>query len=243
MGASTSTPTVLPFPPSWLTDGDSDESADDSAVEAGCTAIQAIAFMPVEHFLRAPESEAEVPLAELARVNWLLAWSDSDAGEVDYKSHAAAAMQYDSSLNRLTYQCVPKRASEAEFWRCYYVWAHQLLVQQRGLRTSPATAAERQLQQAAEEQAESIEDQVAQYDEEVMEPLRAELATLQAEHRQHLAQSTQRSAMRASAEDRRAARKFTVAIEEAEARLDDAKDELRERMADVRKGHRKSLLD
>lgn len=35
----------------------------------------------------------------------------------EYHAAAAAAVQEDSKLNKLTYACVPRRLSESDFWR------------------------------------------------------------------------------------------------------------------------------
>eukprot|EP00967_Tisochrysis_lutea_P107890 scaffold166812_cov32-Tisochrysis_lutea.AAC.3 len=35
----------------------------------------------------------------------------------DYHAAAAAAVQEDGKLNKLTYACVPRKLSESDFWR------------------------------------------------------------------------------------------------------------------------------
>mmetsp|Transcript_9328 Transcript_9328/g.27248 ORF Transcript_9328/g.27248 Transcript_9328/m.27248 type:complete len:107 (+) Transcript_9328:249-569(+) len=38
----------------------------------------------------------------------------------DYHAAAAAAVQEDGKLNKLTYACVPRKLSESDFWRLYF---------------------------------------------------------------------------------------------------------------------------
>lgn len=245
-----SAPSALPFPPSWLTDA--------GAAEAAASSIKSISLMPMEHFLQAATVLPIItPLPELERATFLRAWGTADApgpskaGATDFKLHATAAAQRDSNLNALVYKCVPCKVSEAEFWWCFFIWAHQLLRQQRGLLSQPLVTeaereavriAEQQLQEEAEEyeeQSESFEDEVAAYDAEVLEPLREELAELQAAYEQHLADSTDNPHRHPSLQNAKVARMHKRAVEEAEARLEDAKGGLREYMASMRREQHK----
>ena len=236
MGAGNSTPSpTLPFPPSWLPD-----EADESAVAAAQASISAISSMPVEHFLSAANFSNVALLPELQRENWLRAWEGGDTA-IDFKMHAAVAVQHDPALNKLAYRCVPRRCDEAEFWFCYYTLVHQMLTQQQNLRAvAPPTEAELQIAQEAEEQTESVEAMVARYDAEILEPLRAEVAKLQAEYKQHLATSTNKPGRRQTSEQhQRLARAYRKALEDAEAQLEEAREGLREHMAIMQRSHRK----
>ena len=86
---------------------------------------------------------------------------------------------------------------------------------------------------------ESFEDEVAAYDAEVLEPLREELAELQAAYEQHLADSTDNPHRHPSLQNAKVARMHKRAVEEAEARLEDAKGGLREYMASMRREQHK----
>ena len=64
-------------------------------------------------------------MPELEDTVWSASWDAQDASSIaDYKAHAVAAVQANTALNRLVYKCVPKRVPEAEFWRCFFCWAH-----------------------------------------------------------------------------------------------------------------------
>lgn len=201
--------------------------------------------MPLEHFLHVSTVLPAAAPPELQRAAFFDAWDvedeeDASAHAVDFKAHAAAAMQRDAGLNSLNYRCVPRRTSEAQFWWLYYTWVHQLLLQRQSLRARPrATEAEMHTAQAAEEQTESVEALVARYDAEILEPLRAEAARLRAAYNAHLADSTGHPGMHPSEAHARMARAHRKAIEAAEEQLEDARDGLREHMAIMQKQHRK----
>jgi len=116
MGANSSAP-ILPFPREWL-----DEMATAEQVGIATSAVGAISSMDIEKFLA-----VRAPLPELEDTVWESAWEPGEvapAGLADFKAHAAAAVQADPPLNRLVYKCVPRRVPEAEFWRCFFCWAH-----------------------------------------------------------------------------------------------------------------------
>ena len=232
MGAGSSSAATLPFPSHWLAENDS--------VEEACAAVCALSAMPIEHFLQvgAKGTIFLESLPELEAKKWFATWNDETS--CAFKEHAAAAMSHDHNLNRLAYRCVPRRASEAEFWRCYYIWTWQLLIQRRGLRSRPpASANELQVAQETEEQIGSEEATVARYDQEVLEPLRAEVAERHAEYEQYLADSTTNPGNAPTRSHVRTARAYRKAIEAAEADLEDAREGLRELMASMRKKHRR----
>ena len=110
MGSAQSTLT-LPYPPEWL------EGATPALHEQAVDAVRAISAMDVEKFLA-----VRAPLPELEDTAWSESWDQESDGS--FKAHAAAAVQADVALNKLVYRCVPKRVPEAEFWRCFFSWAH-----------------------------------------------------------------------------------------------------------------------
>ena len=229
MGASYSSSVqeeaTLPFPPVWLAEG-----VDPAAA---CAAVRASTARPAEHFLQAPGAA----LPELEPAAWGPAWDGS--GLASFKVHATAAMRQDTALNRLAFVCVPKRCTEGEFWRCYFCWAHFCLV--GGGMDAPRprpTEQDLALQQHAEQQAESVEAMLAQYDEEVLEPARAELARVKAAYRDHLAESTDRAGCRASAASVKLAREYRAAIVEAERRYEEAREQMCDEVASLRSAQR-----
>lgn len=162
-------------------------------------------------------------------------------GLKSFKTHAAAATQRDAALNRLAYDCVPKRTSEAEFWRCYFCWVHKILIE-NGMRAAPPRSAEEQAEaRQAEKQAENIEKVMAAFDERYLAPARAKVEQLKQEYKQHLADSTDErvslsgSASKASVQ---LARAYRMAIEEAQEKYENAREEMHEKMASLRDGQR-----
>uniref|UniRef100_A0A7S4B2G2 BSD domain-containing protein n=1 Tax=Chrysotila carterae TaxID=13221 RepID=A0A7S4B2G2_CHRCT len=86
-------------------------------------------------------SESADQFLSIEQQPYCIAAADWDFGE--YHAAAAAAMQEDIKLNRLTYVLVPRRISESDFWRLYFSKVGYVLdsVKEHGTYPPPQAAA------------------------------------------------------------------------------------------------------
>jgi hypothetical protein len=243
MGQSSSTPAPaeLPFPAAWLPEAAAE-------AERALAAVRTLASMDPANFLG-----VRAPLPVLSAETWSAEWG---AGLLEYKACASTALMLDAKLNKLVYTCVPRRATEAEFWRCWFSWAfiaiatpamlpscsgHERLDSMPSHKVSYISIVAPPDDDEVTRREQAIED-AQEYYEGILGPLRAQRAAAAQAHSIQLADATDRRLTSPRAEksgvvsaSRQQVNASKRALERVEQEYSDAVRDMRDEVAHLRR--------
>ena len=175
-------------------------------------------------------------------LTWKVAWEADTASLAHYKATAAAALKIDARLNKLLYQCVPKKVSEAEFWRLFFFRMRlDVPPDKKDTEDEEDEELRETLDELAEEHAEQIEELTMHFEARLLAPARAQLQALGEEQKFELSQSTLGANGKVSAESVDLAKTYRREMQDAQRTLEDLTDRMRAEIASLKREQKEEI--